>query len=85
MNQDGLLGNRTGSSLAVDDGGALARGVEGVSRGYWVGRSEPVLVGRPSWKFREFPRRELGGGGSSGEGHSLSPAGWGEQASPVLS
>lgn len=46
MNQDGVPGNRTGSCLAVDDGGALARGVEGVSRGYWVGRSEPVLVGR---------------------------------------
>lgn len=63
MNQDGLLGNRTGSSLAVDDGGALARVVEGVWRGYWVGRSEPVLVGWPSWKFREFPSRELGGVG----------------------
>lgn len=60
----GFLGGKTGSSLAVDDGGVLARAVEGVWPGYWVGRSEPVVVGWPSGKSREFPSQELGGEGA---------------------
>lgn len=59
----GFLGGKTGSSLAVDDRGVLARAVEGVWPGCWVGRSEPVVVGWPSGKSREFPSQELGGEG----------------------
>lgn len=65
----GFLGENR-QLLGCGDG--LARAVEGVCPGCWVGRSEPVLVGWPSGKSREFPSRELGVcvGGSSGEGHS---------------